>query len=94
MSITKKVILAASVLIASTDGFSTNTNVVSRATTSLNASNETSERRTFLRNIAGVAFGGAMGLMANEEPASASYSAYTNRENDWKERKENGGESL
>merc|ERR1739844_608471 len=40
--------------------------------------------------MAGMALGGTMGLLTNEEPASASYSAYTNREKDWQERKENG----
>jgi hypothetical protein len=54
-----------------------------------------SERRTFLRNIAGVAFGVGtstigVGSLGGIQPASASYSAYSNREKDWQERKETG----
>jgi hypothetical protein len=49
-----------------------------------------SQRRTFLRNVASATFAG-MGLITNQEPASATYSAYTNREKDWQARQENGG---
>ena len=44
-----------------------------------------------MKNVASVAFGTSMGMLLNEQPASASYSAYTNREKDWQERKESGG---
>ena len=98
MPINKKVILATSLLIASSaNAFTTQSSTASRTITSLNAVNDNdqqSERRTFLRNIAGVAFGGTMGMMLNEEPASASYSAYTNREKDWQDRKESGGKDA
>eukprot|EP00554_Chaetoceros_debilis_P006823 CAMPEP_0194080382 /NCGR_PEP_ID=MMETSP0149-20130528/6409_1 /TAXON_ID=122233 /ORGANISM="Chaetoceros debilis, Strain MM31A-1" /LENGTH=189 /DNA_ID=CAMNT_0038762083 /DNA_START=178 /DNA_END=747 /DNA_ORIENTATION=+ len=45
-------------------------------------------RRAFLRNVAGVV--GATVISSKGDPASASYSAYTNREKDWDERKGNG----
>ncbi len=96
-----KFTLTTSLLVASANAFSTtNTNInnVIHTPMTLNAmmpdsniSDQVSERRTFLRNVAGVAFGASMGMLANEKPASASYSAYTNREKDWQERKGNGG---
>jgi hypothetical protein len=49
------------------------------------------DRRAFLRNIAGVAFGAAA-VVSNGDVASASYSAYANREKDWEDRKATGGE--
>ena len=51
---------------------------------------QTDSRRNFLRSAAGLAFG-SVALTSNEEPASASYSAYTNREKDWEERTKSGG---
>ena len=94
----KKSILTASFLVvSSTNAFSTSSSNRIATQTSLNAvnnDNEISERRTFLRNIAGAAFGAGVGLMSNQQPASATYSAYTNREKDWQDRKESGGESM
>ena len=54
--------------------------------------NNNNNRRAFLRNVAGVAFGSAL-IASNGEEASASYSAYANREKDWEDRKKTGGES-
>ena len=51
---------------------------------------EADNRRNFLRSAAGLAFGAAA-LTSNDEPASATYSAYTAREKDWEERQKNGG---
>lgn len=59
--------------------------------TQLEATN--SDRRNFLRNVAGAAFGAAI-VASNGESASASYSAYTAREKDWQERKESGGKDM
>lgn len=56
-----------------------------------NNNDEVSQRRAFLRNITGAAFGTTMGLLVNQEPASATYSAYANREKDWQQRQEKGG---
>lgn len=59
------------------------------STTALSAKN--TNRRAFFRNVAGAAFGSAA-VIANGQEASASYSAFANREKDWQERKESGGE--
>ena len=59
--------------------------------TQLEATN--SDRRNFFRNVAGAAFGAAV-VASDGESASASYSAYTAREKDWQERKENGGKDM
>ena len=83
---------------STTEAFTTVAPNVHSSTTSLNALNnghdKVSERRAFLRNAAGLAFGGAMGMLANEQPASATYSGYTQRENDWNERKDSGGKAT
>ena len=50
-------------------------------------------RRNFLRSAAGFAFGSAA-LTSNDEPASATYSAYTAREKDWETRQKNGGKLV
>jgi hypothetical protein len=50
-----------------------------------------SERRAFLRNVAGMALGSGVGLLMNQQPAAASYSAFTNREKDWQDRQSTGG---
>lgn len=77
-------------------GILTSANIGSSSLNALNSNNdnEISERRTFMRNLAGVAFGASMGMLVKGEPASASYSAYTNREKDWQERKESGGKTA
>ena len=49
-------------------------------------------RRNVIQKSAGIAFSILLGETAMEESASASYSAYTRREDDWKEREKNGGE--
>ena len=59
--------------------------------TELFADKNNNNRRAFLRNVAGVAFGSAL-IASNGEEASASYSAYANRERDWEDRKKTGGE--
>jgi hypothetical protein len=69
-------------------GISTSTSKSHQPLTSLSAQNDS--RRNFLRSAAGLAFG-TVAFTSNEEPASASYSAYTNREKDWEERKKTGG---
>lgn len=67
------------------------TSVISN--TGLNAENNDNNRRTFLRKggeaIAVVLLGGT--AMTNQ-PAEASYTAYSRREDDWKERVDKGGE--
>lgn len=68
-------------------GISTSTSKSHQPLTSLSAQNDS--RRNFLRSAAGLAFG-TVAFTSNEEPASASYSAYTNREKDWEERKKTG----
>ena len=70
-------------------GISTSTSKCHLPLTSLSAQNDS--RRNFLRSAAGLAFG-TVALTSNEKSASASYSAYTNREKDWDERKKSGGE--
>ncbi len=60
------------------------------SSTSLDAS---IDRREILRGIAGVAFG-TVATAFDGKPASASYSAYTARENDWQQRQGNGGEKI
>jgi hypothetical protein len=95
MPVNKKIVILATSLLASANAFtsvSTQNNI--HQATSLNASpssndNEVEGRRSFMKNVAGLAFGAA-GLVASNQPASASYSAYTNREKDWAERKESG----
>lgn len=52
-----------------------------------------SSRRDILQKSASVAFSFLIGETAMSECASASYSAYTRREEDWKTREKNGGES-
>ena len=51
-----------------------------------------SSRRDVLKSSVGALFAG-LTLAANidVEPASASYSAYTNREKDWEQRQKSGG---
>ena len=49
-------------------------------------------RRNVIQKSAGIVFSILLGETAMEESASASYSAYTRREDDWKEREKNGGE--
>lgn len=67
----------------------------SKATSSSSSSplseneNVPQERRAFLRNLAGAAFG-ASALALNSDSASASYSAYAAREKDWEERSKSG----
>lgn len=96
----KKAIYSTSILLISSVHAFTTMNTCKPVQSSLNAVNdnngnsEVSQRRTFLRNIAGVAFGSGAGMMSNQKPAFASYSAYTNREKDWQERKSKGGEFL
>ena len=53
-----------------------------------------SSRRDVLKSSVGALFAG-LTLAANVdvEPASASYSAYTNREKDWEQRQKSGGKS-
>ena len=46
-----------------------------------------------MQKSASVAFSFLIGETAMSECASASYSAYTRREEDWKTREKNGGES-
>ena len=55
-------------------------------------SNAESSRRNVLKSSVGALFAG-LTLAANidVEPASASYSAYTNREKDWEQRQKSGG---
>mmetsp|Transcript_9948 Transcript_9948/g.12534 ORF Transcript_9948/g.12534 Transcript_9948/m.12534 type:complete len:207 (-) Transcript_9948:194-814(-) len=101
LTTTASLLVASSTPVDAFTTFSTNGQsqlVRPASTTSLSALNNEnngvdeellSERRTFLRNAAGLAFGG-LGMLMNEQPASATYSAYTNREKDWQERKESG----
>ena len=81
-------LLATALLASSASAFTTSSNVVP-STTALSAKN--TNRRAFFRNVAGAAFGSAA-VIANSQEASASYSAFTNREKDWQDRKESGGE--
>jgi hypothetical protein len=81
-------LLATALLYSSASAFTTSSNVVP-STTALSAKN--TNRRAFFRNVAGVAFGSAA-VIANSQKASASYSAFTNREKDWQDRKESGRE--
>jgi len=80
-------LLAAVLLTSPTNAFTISSNVPSSTTTALGATN--SDRRAFFRNAAGVAFGAAA-VATNGQEASASYSAYSNREKDWQERKDSG----
>ena len=84
-------LLAAVLLTSPTNAFTISSNVPSSTTTALGATN--SDRRAFFRNAAGVAFGAAA-VATNGQEASASYSAYSNREKDWQERKDSGGEFV
>jgi len=60
--------------------------------TQLAARNAESSRRDALKSSAGAIFAGlALAVNVDVEPASASYSAYTNREKDWELRQKNGG---
>lgn len=52
----------------------------------------TTSRRNVLQKSAGVAFSILLTGTSLSESASASYSAYTRREDDWKEREKKGGE--
>ena len=54
----------------------------------------TASRRNVLQKSAGVAFSILLGGTSMSESASASYSAYTRREDDWKEREKKGGELV
>jgi RNA recognition motif-containing protein len=58
----------------------------------LDESNDESSRRDVLKSSVGALFAG-LTLAANidVEPASASYTAYTNREKDWEQRQKSGG---
>eukprot|EP00804_Cyclotella_cryptica_P011226 CCRYP_007730-RA/>CCRYP_007730-RA protein AED:0.05 eAED:0.05 QI:171/1/1/1/1/1/2/414/178 len=51
---------------------------------------KSSARRDILKKTVGVAFSFLIGETAMSECASASYSAYTRREEDWKSREKNG----
>jgi hypothetical protein len=84
-------LLAAVLLTSSANAFTTFSNPGPSTTTTLGAMN--SDRRSFFRNAAGVAFGAAA-VVANGQEANASYSAYANREKDWQERKESGGKFI
>ena len=53
-----------------------------------------SSRRDVLKSSLGGLFAGlTLATNIDVQPASASYSAYTNREKDWEERKKSGGMS-
>jgi len=53
-----------------------------------------SSRRDVLKSSLGGLFAGlTLATNIDVQPASASYSAYTNREKDWDERKKSGGMS-
>ena len=56
------------------------------------ASVSVSTRRNALQKSAGVAFSILLGGTTAASEANASYSAYTRREEDWKQREKNGGE--
>jgi hypothetical protein len=64
------------------------------AASSTDNDNSTKDRRAFLRNVASAAFGTAATVASNSQPASASYSAFANREKDWEDRSKSGGELL
>ena len=55
-----------------------------------NSSND-NERRKVLSRGAGAALSILLGGTALEQPAEASYTAYTRREEDWQQRSEKGG---
>ena len=67
-----------------------------RINTRLHAQSSTNdnERRKVLSRGAGAALSILLGGTALEQPAVASYSAYTRREQDWQERSEKGGEFV
>lgn len=91
MRVSQNLSLLATALLSSSANafaFTTSSNVMP-STTALGAQN--SDRRAFFRNVAGVAFGSAA-VIANGQEASASYSSFANREKDWQDRKESGGE--
>eukprot|EP00558_Chaetoceros_sp_UNC1202_P002518 CAMPEP_0197243840 /NCGR_PEP_ID=MMETSP1429-20130617/9145_1 /TAXON_ID=49237 /ORGANISM="Chaetoceros sp., Strain UNC1202" /LENGTH=184 /DNA_ID=CAMNT_0042704109 /DNA_START=121 /DNA_END=675 /DNA_ORIENTATION=- len=86
-----KIIILATALTATANAFSTQpssstSTSTSTSTTCLSAMND---RRAFFRNAASLAFGAAF-VASNGNEASASYSAYANREKDWQERKDSG----
>ena len=55
-------------------------------------SNAESSRRDVLKSSVGALFAGlTLAADIDVEPASASYSAYTNREKDWEQRQKTGG---
>lgn len=64
----------------------------SAGTTSQDTSTSLTSRRDALQKSAGIAFSILLGGTTMSESANASYSAYTRREEDWKEREKNGGE--
>ena len=72
----------------------TRTSSTSLAASSTDNDNSTKDRRAFLRNVASAAFGTAATVASNSQPASASYSAFANREKDWEDRSKSGGELL
>lgn len=65
------------------------------STTRLSAAgnSNTIDRRSLIRTVSGFAFGTVTVSLGGSE-ASASYSAYANREKDWQERQEKGGKIL
>ena len=77
--------------VSSTSSSSFTSSCSTSTSTELFADKNNNNRRAFLRNVAGVAFGSAL-IASNGEEASASYSAYANRERDWEDRKKTGGE--
>jgi hypothetical protein len=61
--------------------------------TRLNAENQNNDRRTFLsRGVEATALVLLIGSVTTNLPAEASYTAYVHREDDWKQRVNNGGE--
>ena len=91
-SLQKFSILFALFIVSSTDAFTSSKSAVkSTKLSAISAGN--SDRRAFFRYAAGLASGGAI-LTSGGTQAYASYSAYTNREKDWQERKETGRKCL
>ena len=67
-------------------------------TTRLHAkSSSDNERRKFLSQGAGAVMSVILGgttMIGNSQPAEASYTAYTQREEDWKQRETKGGKNI
>jgi len=55
---------------------------------------ELSSRRDILRSMTGVAFGVATAVVSRTEKADATYTGFTQRENDWEARKKSGDISI